>query len=223
MAKLKYSNTVAWISTIILIGVLLFVGVGIASANDGGEECRTYRNHSGNVPGQYDVAYFYESGYGWFGPIAVGDGISYPPPEGRRSWDKVKKCTVTATTTTTTTVPPTTTTTTTVPPTTTTTTTEPPATTTTTVPPSTTTTTTVPETTTTTVPPTTTTTEPPASSTTTTVPCSETDPPTCLPNTGAGQILGGIAVAGTLFVLVGIAMGVGVRHRESKYPEDRTG
>lgn len=164
---------------LLVVVAVMMVGAAAAASSSGG--CATYRNHSGQVPDRYDYAEFFEDGYGWFGPVEVPDGgLYYPPPEGRRSWDKVKKCvnptTTTTTEATTTTVPATTTTT--IPPTTTTTT------------EATTTTTTIPETTTTV----------PVVTTTTTVPCDQDG--TCLPVTGADGLTV-YAVAGTLLVTLG--------------------
>lgn len=65
--------------------------------------CTTYFNHSGFIPGSYDYANFYESG---FEPVTVytnGQNINVPPPPGRNSWDKVEKCLTTTTTSSTTT------------------------------------------------------------------------------------------------------------------------
>lgn len=224
MTKLQFR-----IIVVAFLSLGFFAGLGIGIAQSTEYDCRTYTNHSGYVPDSYDVAFFYENGYGWFGPIEVPDGgLYYAPPQGRQSWDKVKKCHVETppTTTTTTTEPPTTTTTepptttTTSTSTTTTTTTEPPTTTstsTTTVPGSTTTSTTVPETTTTsTVPPSSTTTtiaastttEPPPSSTTTV-----TTPDSTLPVTGPGDDLfrfgavgaGVLALGALLLIMFGPA------------------
>ena len=203
--KFTWSNTVGKVATIILAGVLIFLAIGVAANATDGYDCNSYRNHSGNVPDRYDVAFFYERDYGWFGPIAVPEGgLEYPPPQGRRSWDKVKKCNAPPPTTTTT-LPPSTTTTTEPPPTTT----VPPSTTTTTVAPPTTTTSIPPETTTTTQPEVTTTTSPPETTTTTappvtttTVPCEEEG--TCLPNTGFP--LSVWAGVGALLVLLGSAL-----------------
>lgn len=182
------------------------------------ETCREYRNHSGNVPDRYDHAYFFELGFGWFGPILVPDGgLRYPPPEGRRSWDKLKKCTYTPPSTTTTTSSTTTmaTTTTSTTSSTTTTTTTP---TTTTVPPTTTTdppTTTSSSTTTSTTTPSTTTTStvPPTTEATT----STTAPPTTtttipeLPNTGLNVSVG-VALGAALLLLGTLALAASRRN-----------
>ena len=175
-----------WVAVWLL--AVLVLGVVPAAASDS-YECDEFRRHSGNVPDRYDVAFFFEDGFNnneWLGPIEVPEGgLVYPPPEGRRSWDKVRKCniieptTTTTSPTTTTTLPATTTTSTSVPPTSTTTTTHGPTTTTsTTVGTTTTTTTEEPSTTTTTESPTTTTTSGPTTSTTTVPTTSTSVPPT---------------------------------------------
>ncbi len=218
----------------VMIIVIIVIGVlGIAYAaqakpsiegyweHELNAECNLYRDHSGRVPGQYDVAVFIEDGYD-ARVERVGDGINVPPPEGRRSWDIVLKCKDRPPTTTTTTVPPSTTTTTTTkpPPTTTipdTTTTTDPGTTTTTVVVTTTVptpTTTLPDTTTslpvttTTVPPTTTSVAP----VTTTVVVTTTLPPE-LPKTGAP--LGVLAAMGLGLFVLGAATLVGAKGKQT--------
>lgn len=238
------------VATILIAGLAMMgalfgfvVAAQDAEATAETEICNTYRNHSGNIPDRYDYAEFYERGYGWFGPIVVPDGgLYYPPPEGRNSWDKVKKCkypetttTTTSTTTTTTTVPTTTTssTTTTTPTTTsstttstvpTTTTTE--ATTTTTSPTTTTTeatttTSTVPATTSTTVDPSTTTSTVVTTTTvvpqTTTIVVTTTVTPSTLPNTGptSGVPWGVLVAVALALIALGGATVVGERNRQN--------
>jgi hypothetical protein len=73
------------------------------------EECTSYRQHSGNIPGYYDYAVFFEQG---FEPVKVetnGEAIYLAPPDGI-AWDRVYKCHEDDETTTTTTVMETTTT-----------------------------------------------------------------------------------------------------------------
>lgn len=104
MRKLDFAVALAFI-------VVLF-GLPALAQND----CNTYHNHSGYIPGTYDYANFYENG---FEPLlnvrTNGQNINVPPPEGRSSWDTVEKChdpevTTTSTVETTTTTQPTTTT-----------------------------------------------------------------------------------------------------------------
>ena len=52
---------------ITVVVAMVLVPIAAAGATDG-YKCNTFRNHSGNVPGSYDAAFFYERGYGWFGP-----------------------------------------------------------------------------------------------------------------------------------------------------------
>lgn len=195
-----------------LIGALAYLAFGVVAAlATDGYDCNTYRNHSGSVPDRYDAAFFYEDGYGWFGPIVVPDGgLQYPPPQGRNSWDIVKKCVGPPPTTTTTSTSTTVTTTTTVPPTTSTV----PNTTSTTLS----TTTTVPTTVTSSSTSTTTTTAPPTTTTvidttTTTVPptsTSSTVPPTTTPTTTVPELpMTGPADLTPFAVAATILMGLG--------------
>ena len=112
------------IATGAAVGLLIVFAVTLfAQATT--QNCNTFHNHSGFIPGSYDYANFYESGFDPLLDVRTnGQNINVPPPEGRRSWDTVEKChdlvttttsTPTSTTTTviettTTTVPETTTT-----------------------------------------------------------------------------------------------------------------
>lgn len=83
---MRRTMTVAGIAAAALLAL-----TGLASADDYIEECESYRNHSGNVPGYYDYAVFFEQGYE---PIEVwtnGEAIFVAPPDGG-TWDRVYKC-----------------------------------------------------------------------------------------------------------------------------------
>lgn len=74
-----------------VVGLLVFAWGLTASAGNYNEECEAYRNHSGNIPGYYDYAVFFEQGYE---PVEVwtnGEPIYLPPPDGG-TWDRVYKC-----------------------------------------------------------------------------------------------------------------------------------
>lgn len=74
-----------------VVGLLVFAWGLTASAGNYNEECEAYRNHSGNIPGYYDYAVFFEQGYE---PVEVwtnGEPIYLAPPDGG-TWDRVYKC-----------------------------------------------------------------------------------------------------------------------------------
>lgn len=204
------------LAVIVLVAMVAFAGT--ASGLNPPAECKTYHNHSGYLPSQYDFGIFIEKSPA----VEIRSTHSENPREygaGNR-WDIVHKCkyqtttttsipTTTTTSVTTTSVPETTTTT--VSPTTTTsvvetTTTTEPSTTTTTQAPSTTTTTETSSTTTSTTQPTTSTTVPNETTTT---------QPEELPYTGTADTLL-LAAASSALIATGVATVKAVRSDENQ-------
>lgn len=85
---------------VVSVVALVLAGAVVALAGNYNEECESYRNHSGNIPGYYDYAVFFEQGYEPVELETNGVAIYLAPPDGG-TWDRVYKCHWMTTTTTT--------------------------------------------------------------------------------------------------------------------------